>query len=69
MATSREDPRPLRRCGRRADSRLRYPATYTTPRDVTWPKMGRVACDRPPVAGWMVMVLTDRTPTVDQSRS
>ena len=29
MATSREDARPLQRCGRRADGRLRYPGTYT----------------------------------------
>ena len=30
MATSREDARPLQRCGWRADGRLRSPGTYTT---------------------------------------
>ena len=35
MATSREDARPLQRCGWRADGRLRYPGTYTTSWDTT----------------------------------
>ena len=35
MATSREDARPLQRCGWRANGRLRYPATYTTSGDAT----------------------------------
>ncbi len=35
MATSREDARPLQRCGWRANGRLRYPTIYTTSWDTT----------------------------------
>ncbi len=36
MATSREDARPLQRCGWRANGRLRYPTIYTTSWDTTY---------------------------------